>query len=65
VSGGAGSDTVSGGPGNDTINARDGAADSINCGTGTDTVRLDPEDTVIGASATNPTGSCESVGAVG
>jgi hypothetical protein len=26
---------------------------------------LDPEDTVIGASATNPTGSCESVGAVG
>jgi len=65
VSGGAGSDTVSGGPGNDTINARDGAADSINCGTGTDTVRLDPEDTVSGASATNPTGSCESVGAVG
>jgi Ca2+-binding RTX toxin-like protein len=64
VSGGAGGDTVSGGAGSDTINARDGNADRINCGAGTDTVRLDPG-TIIGASATNPAGSCESVGGVG
>jgi hypothetical protein len=44
--GGAGRDRLEGGPGNDRINARDGAADSISCGPGTDTVLKDVVDTV-------------------
>ena len=34
--------------GNDTIDARDGEADSVSCGVGTDTVTADPADTVGG-----------------
>lgn len=45
---GAGADTVSAGAGDDTIHARDGVADHIDCGTGTDTVVADRVDTLIG-----------------
>jgi Ca2+-binding RTX toxin-like protein len=53
--GGAGNDQILGGPGkdliygdagNDTISARDGAHDTIHCGTGRDTVYADKLDTV-------------------
>ena len=55
--GGAGNDQILGGPGkdliygdagNDTISARDGAHDTIHCGTGRDTVYADKLDTVSG-----------------
>jgi Ca2+-binding RTX toxin-like protein len=55
LSGGAGSDRLTGGPsrdslsggaGNDTISARDGATDSIQCGTGRDRVVADRDDRV-------------------
>jgi hypothetical protein len=77
--GGPGRDTISGdrplrcnelhcdyaGFGNDTIDARDGEADSIDCGAGTDTVLADAVDTVApdcedvrvaGAGPTQPSG---------
>ncbi len=55
VSGGSGHDRISGGPGrdvlhgntgNDTISARDGARDTIDCGTGRDSVTADRFDRV-------------------
>ncbi|WP_081685773.1 Ig-like domain-containing protein [Candidatus Solirubrobacter pratensis] len=46
ITGGAGSDMLQGGPENDTIDARDGYADRVSCGTGTDTVRADQLDQV-------------------
>ena len=52
VTGGAGIDRIDGGEGNDAIAARDGVADRIDCGGGTDTVVADAIDTVVG---------CESV----
>jgi len=61
VTGGPGKDTLSGGPGSDTINARDGNADRVDCGPGTDTATVDSKDTIAGASSQNPNGSCESV----
>lgn len=46
IDGGAGADSLSGGDGNDAIQARDSAADDVRCGAGTDTVTVDPSDTV-------------------
>ena len=46
IDGGKGLDTLDGGAGADTINARDGEVDTITCGTETDTVEADPEDTI-------------------
>jgi hypothetical protein len=46
ITGGAGSDTLSGGPAADTIDARDGFADRVSCGAGTDTVKADQLDQV-------------------
>ena len=43
--------------GNDTIRARDGEADSIDCGLGTDTAIVDPVDTVAGTCETVDVGS--------
>ena len=54
-------DTLIGGRGDDTIHARDGEADRINCGPGTDTAILDKEDVIVDATAGNPKGSCEKV----
>ena len=48
LDGGAGSDFLDGGSGDDTIRARDGFTDRIQCGTGTDTATVDPEDQVEG-----------------
>jgi Ca2+-binding RTX toxin-like protein len=48
VTGGAGADVLNGGPGNDTIQARDGVADRVDCGDGTDTVVADAVDAVVG-----------------
>lgn len=45
---GAGADTVDAGAGHDTIDARDGEADRIDCGVGTDSVTADSIDTLIG-----------------
>ena len=53
IDAGAGDDFVSGDAGNDTINARDGFADRIACGTGTDVANADTLDIV--------SSSCESV----
>ncbi|MEA2410554.1 MAG: hypothetical protein QOC77_1115 [Thermoleophilaceae bacterium] len=53
LSGGDGSDTLSGGAGDDSFQARDGVADTIACGGGTDTGIADAND-VIAA-------DCESV----
>jgi Ca2+-binding RTX toxin-like protein len=46
ITGGAGSDQLTGGPGNDAIDARDGYADRVSCGTGTDSVKADQHDQV-------------------
>ncbi|PUA79753.1 calcium-binding protein [Nocardioides currus] len=52
VTGGAGTDSLFGGEGNDTIQARDGVADRIDCGAGSDAVVADAVDVVV---------NCESV----
>jgi Putative metal-binding motif/RTX calcium-binding nonapeptide repeat (4 copies) len=44
----AGADTLLGGGGNDVIQARDGAADTVSCGTGDDRAVVDPADQVAG-----------------
>ncbi len=44
---GPGADAVSGGPGNDTVSARDGVRERIDCGSGSDTARVDRRDRVI------------------
>jgi hypothetical protein len=49
---GGGSDAVHGGEGNDTVNVRDGVADVVDCGGGTDSVTADRSDAVT---------NCESV----
>jgi uncharacterized repeat protein (TIGR01451 family) len=46
ITGGPGVDRINGGPGNDVINARDGARDSVTCGSGRDTVKADRADRV-------------------
>jgi Ca2+-binding RTX toxin-like protein len=48
ITGGAGRDTISGGSGNDTIQARDGEADTIDCGSGKDTAVVDAIDIAKG-----------------
>ena len=48
LDGGAGRDVLDAGAGNDTVNARDGEADTIACGDGSDTVVADAVDTVLG-----------------
>jgi hypothetical protein len=47
ISGGPGKDTISGGPGNDTINSVDGTRETVDCGSGRDTVRADRKDHLI------------------
>lgn len=42
--GGSGKDSFSGGPGNDTIDSRDGVKETVNCGSGHDSVRADTAD---------------------
>jgi Ca2+-binding RTX toxin-like protein len=44
IEGGLGRDSISGGTGDDTLKARDGVADRITCGEGSDTVIADPPD---------------------
>ena len=44
---GAGKDTISGGPGNDTINSVDGVRETVDCGSGRDTVRADRRDHLV------------------
>jgi Ca2+-binding RTX toxin-like protein len=46
IDGGAGNDVLNGAGGNDTINARDGYADFVSCGPGTDVANVDTLDTV-------------------
>lgn len=55
ISGGPGADTLIGGPGadlllggagNDTLSAKDGAVDTVNCGAGNDTAKVDRIDVV-------------------
>lgn len=48
LDGGAGADRLEGDSGDDTILARDGVADQINCGTGSDSAAIDNKDTVVG-----------------
>ena len=45
LNGGAGKDRFDGGEGADAIEARDAKRDSVNCGAGKDTARLDKADT--------------------
>lgn len=47
ISPGAGKDTISGGPGNDTINSVDGVRETVDCGSGRDTVRADRRDHLV------------------
>ena len=61
VVGGRGDDTLSGEAGNDRLNARDGEADMISCGDGTDVANLDNADVISDATAEAPNGSCETV----
>lgn len=42
--GGPGADLLDGGPGNDALRARDGAADTLRCGAGTDDAQIDTVD---------------------
>lgn len=46
IDGGAGNDLLSGGRGDDTLRARDGFADRVDCGPGTDTAIVDTLDVV-------------------
>ncbi len=46
LTGDGGANTFEAGPGADTINARDGAADTVNCGSETDTANVDLADAV-------------------
>jgi hypothetical protein len=46
IAGGRGRDVLRGNGGDDVIDARDGAADRVNCGAGTDTVLADAADRV-------------------
>lgn len=46
IDGGAAGDVLNGGGGDDVIEAREGVSDRINCGSGTDTARVDPLDEV-------------------
>jgi Ca2+-binding RTX toxin-like protein len=46
ITGGAGANTLDGNDGNDTITARDGVADAVDCGAGTDTAVVDFADVV-------------------
>lgn len=48
LTGGPGKDRILGGSGNDRINAKDGAADLVNCGAGKDTAIVDKKDRVTG-----------------
>jgi Ca2+-binding RTX toxin-like protein len=48
IDGGAGSDVHQGGPGYDVVRARDGFADSGDCGTDDDTAFVDALDTLVG-----------------
>jgi hypothetical protein len=57
IAGGAGADTVSGDAGDDAIDVRDGIADAVNCGDGSDTASIDladPTDLAV-------SGGCETV----
>jgi uncharacterized repeat protein (TIGR01451 family) len=54
LAGGSGTDTFLAGSGDDRIYAADGFAESVNCGTGTDTVSADATDTLIGCESTAP-----------
>jgi Ca2+-binding RTX toxin-like protein len=66
--GNGGPDVLSGESGEDTIEARDGIADAIDCGSGSDTARVDAADTVTGCErvflpdddgdGTNPPADC-------
>jgi hypothetical protein len=53
LTGNGGADTLLGDAGADTINARDGAADDVNCGPGADTAVVDPADTVTSCETVN------------
>jgi len=48
LSGGTGNDSIDGGPGNDTVFAREGRRDTVKCGSGRDTARVDRVDAVSG-----------------
>jgi hypothetical protein len=48
IQGGFGADTIDGGDGDDDIKVRDGIADNVTCGAGTDKVDADTLDTVAG-----------------
>jgi Ca2+-binding RTX toxin-like protein len=59
LDGGGGSDTLSGGADNDTIRARDGVADTIDCGPGTDTATVDLQDRLVRVAGSSLPGGCE------
>jgi Ca2+-binding RTX toxin-like protein len=46
LSGGAGADSLDGGDDGDTLDARDGAADEVRCGRGSDLALVDPQDSL-------------------
>ncbi|HEX4735878.1 MAG TPA: hypothetical protein VH247_15825 [Thermoleophilaceae bacterium] len=48
ISGGQGTNKASGGAGSDTINVADGKKETVNCGSGRDTARVDKRDVVKG-----------------
>jgi hypothetical protein len=48
LTGGPAAETLKGAAGDDTINTRDGGVDVVDCGTGSDTARVDEGDTVTG-----------------
>jgi hypothetical protein len=48
LAGGPGRDSLNGGSGDDSIQARDGAADRLDCGAGEDVATVDPKDTTRG-----------------
>lgn len=48
IVGGAGADTLLGEAGDDTIRAADGTRDTVDCGPGRDTARVDVLDVVVG-----------------
>jgi hypothetical protein len=59
--GGPGRDVARGGPGRDRIRLADGRRDRVSCGPGRDRAVLDRWDRILGATPSNPAGSCERV----
>ena len=59
ITGNGGTDVIDAGAGNDRIDTRDGVAESVNCGVGTDTILADEADLLTNCEAEAPAGTTD------